>query len=54
MAGKNKPYDDNQLLATIVKMTQGTVMQKLGMQGREFYLDQKLYDGKTLLEEART
>ena len=54
MPTKNKPYDEKALLATIVKMTQGTVVQKLGMQGRDFYNDQVLYDGKTLLQEART
>jgi hypothetical protein len=54
MTTKNKPYDEKALLATIVKMTQGTVVQKLGMQGRDFYNDQVLYDGKTLLQEART
>jgi hypothetical protein len=53
MSLKTKPYDNNELLATIVKMTQGTVVQKLGMQGKDFYKDPKLYGNQTLLEEAR-
>ena len=30
-------FDDKDLMTTVVDMTQMTVFQKLGMEGREFY-----------------
>ena len=37
----------------IFAMTHGTVGQKLGMQGRDFYKNPETFEGRTLLEEAR-